>query len=71
MILPYSKINKTGEKIEYFTHSSYLAENELAKLRKADDTRKTYRNYLALFGLIAGFKVFVTSIVGCHHPSRC
>lgn len=57
MILPFTKANKAGEKITYWTHSSYLDEQQLQKIESDYASRSTYRNYLALLGGIVGLKV--------------
>jgi hypothetical protein len=57
MILPFTKINKAGDKVQYWTHSSFIDEEKMVGIQKDECTRKTYRNYITLLGGLVGLKV--------------
>lgn len=59
MILPYNKTNKSGEKVKYWTHSSFVENEKFEKIIAENQTRMKYRNYLGLFGFIVGLKVSI------------
>jgi hypothetical protein len=54
MIYPYYN---AADKITYWTHSSFIPEDKMTYANNFIDTRKWYRNYIAIFGGFLGFKV--------------